>query len=195
MDSSKEIDCTKDYIMNVEDYASLCNISVKDAYEVLKDSCDKLFERKIVIHGLESKKSRTHIRWVQSVTFIPETHEIKLKWSSDIIPFISQLTSNFTRLLNKDFIPLESKYTARLYDFIYQERWKGAKGKKEIEIDALIELWCIPESCQEFKFLKNRILAPAIKELEKRELAKVTLSIGKKEGRKAKSIVFEYLMR
>jgi len=195
MDSSKELDSNKDYAMNVEDYAKLCSISIKDAYETLKDNCDKLFDRRIVIHGLESKKSKKQIRWIQSITFIPETHEIKVKWASDIIPFISQLTSNFTRLLNKDYIPIESKYASRLYDLLYQEKWKGHKGKKEIYLDDLIALWCIPESCQEFKFLKSRILVPAIKELEERQLAKIELIVGKKENRKTKSVILKYWVK
>lgn len=193
MDSSKELDLTKHYTMSVEDYASLCNIELRKAYDTVKEGVLSIFDRYITIRGLDSPKSVQHFRWVQSIKFIPEEHEVRIKWSDELAPFISSLNGNFTKLVNKEAIPIEGKYAARLYDLLEQQRFRGIQGSIKLNIEDVISSWCVPESLRPYKYLKSTILLPAIKELQKRKLAMVELSEIRQE-RRVKTIILTYIL-
>lgn len=192
MNSKEQADSTKIYSMYVTDYATLCGVEYKNAYEALQYACDKLWKREIIV----SKNEK--FRWIQYIKFNKEEKRIDIKWSADIIPYISSLSgdSPFTRLLNKDVIPIESKYSMRLLELIEQERFKGLVGKKTVELAWLYEVWCIPDSRRDFGTFKARILNPAIKELRERNLMDIKIYIGRENriGNKTVSVTFEYLM-
>lgn len=192
LDSSKDLDKDTWCTMSVSDYASLCNVSKKDAYDTLKAASLQLFERYFILKGLTTTKSERRCRWLDAIEVVPEEGIVRIRWSASILPLIVNLKANFTKLFMLDVMRINGIYASRLYDLLYQEKWKGKHGTKTVEVADLIELWDIPVSCQPFGELKRSILTPAIKELEKKELARVEMAIGSKKGRVIESVVFEY---
>ena len=181
------------YELDIKDYATLRKISTQDAYETLKENSNKLFERHISIKNHPGIKGTYKFRWINGINFIAEEHKIRIQWSQHILEFISELRAgNFTQLPLSEYIPMEGKYTTRLWDMLVQERWKGCIGVKRVDIDELIENWCIPESCRALKVLKSKILKPAIKELELKGLALILLKDGRKDRKFVKELIFEY---
>lgn len=193
MDSSKEADPTAWFSMNIADYASLTNTTVKNAFVVLKEATETLFERQITIKGMVSPKSITKFRWIQAIRLVPEEDRIELQWSREIVPYITSLQSDFTRIFNREVVPLKSVYAIRLYLLLDQERYRGIKGSKEVAYAYLIEAWGVPETYQEFKYFKNVILNKAIEELKEAGLALVEISV-RRINRKVEFITFKYTL-
>ena len=170
----KEVDYTKWYYMEASEYASLRNIKPKHAYEVLKTESARLFDRYIVVK-YPGKTTLHKIRWVTEIRFNDERHRVELRWSQTIVEFISALSKDFTRFRVEDIVKIDSKYTARLYDLLLQRKFKGLKGKIRVPVEWIIEHWSVAESSREYKFLKSRVLVPAIKELKNKGLCNVEL--------------------
>ena len=161
----------------------------KHSYEIIKDEYKRLYERTIT---MTEGNTTINFRWVEAINFNKETKTLSLKWSSTIIPYISELRENFSRLAMVDIAKIEGSYASRLFDFIFQEKYKGHKGTKEIDIKDLIYLWCIPTSLQKVAELKRIILNPAIKELARKKLIDIALTNGKKNGKTITSLIFNY---
>lgn len=193
--SSKQEGNNDWYTMSIDDYALMRGISKEDAYHVLKVECNRLFDRYILIKDWPKKGFTAKLRWVQAVSFNKEDRTVMVKWSDDIMPFLFKLKDKFTELYLEEVIPIDSKYTARLWDLLSQHRYQGLVGSKAVDIQWLIATWHIPESCRELKFLKSKVLKPAIRELDARKLGTVTIRDGKKEGRKVTELIFDYTLK
>ena len=190
INSTDIVTSTDWYSMSVEDYAQLVGVSKQSAYEILKEEHTRLYDRTITLKGLTTPKSVRHFRWIQSVEFLPDTHEIRLRWSEEVIPFISELKGGFTRLLLEDTAKIDFIYANRLYDFIYQHKFRGLFGKIPTTVEEIITRWEVPESCRPYKVLKSKILLPAIAELHKEHL--VYIELREKQKRNIKDIEFTY---
>lgn len=191
MDSREEVDCSKWYSMSVEDYALLTGVTKKSAYELLKEEHKRLYDRSITLKGLTTPKSIRHFRWIQAIEFFPDTHEIKLRWSEDLKPFLCMFKSGgYTKLYVSDIVKLDGMYASRLYDFIYQHKFKRLRGIAETTVEEIITRWEVPESCKPYKVLKSKILLPAIAELHKKRL--VYIELREKQQRNIRNIEFTY---
>lgn len=189
LNSSKTLSSTEWYSMNINEYAELCGVSKKDAYDNLREAVETLFTRTIT--EIEGKRRRD-FRWIQGREVDVEAEEVRILWSSPILPYISDLERDFSKLFMLDVLKITGTYASRLYDLLYQEKWRGLTGSKEIDLDTLYAMWEVPESYKEFKEFKRSVLTPAVKELEKKELVEVTVEIAGKVGRKVKSLRLKY---
>jgi len=192
IDSSSKLDKDSWCSMSVADYASLCNVSKKDAYDTLKAASLQLFERYFILKGLSTPKSEQRCRWVDAIEVVPEEGIVRVRWSVSILPLIAELEEKFSKLFMLDVMRINGIYASRLFDMLYQEKWHGKQGSKQVAVAELITNWSIPVSCQPFGELKRSILNPAIKELEKKELVRVEMRVGKKKGKTIDSVVFDY---
>ena len=192
LNSSKEISSTEWYSMDINEYARLCNVSRSDAYDDLREATSKLYFRSIT--EIEGKK-RTDFRWIQAIEVDVDSQSVKLMWSTNILPYISELKSDFTRLFMLDVFKIDGIYASRLYDLLYQEKFRGLVGSKEIDLETLYNSWNLPDSYREYKEFRRGVLKPAMVELTKKGLVKLDIKelvIGKKNGRKAISIIIPY---
>ncbi len=172
MNSKLEVSSTEFYSVEVEEYAIMKGISVKDAYEVVKSAVETLFDRVITIPLENNKVLKT--RWIQSVEFSPDRKEIRIMWAQGLIPYISQLKDKFARLPTLEMVQIDGSYAKRLAQLVFDGRNLASRysKSKEIEIELCLkdiyEQWGVPKSCLEYRFFKQLILVPAMKEIEKK---------------------------
>ena len=166
------IDLGKWYSMNVEEYAMLRGIEKKNAYEVLQEGCEDILNRIIVIKSPDGKTT-TKLHWVSGVRFNKEQHLVELQWAPTIVEFIGELKEKYTQFHVKDVVKIDGRYAARLFDMVAQEKYRGKTGKKFVRVEDIVFSWNVPEYAREYKYLKSKVLVPAMKELEKKELCKV----------------------
>ena len=193
VDSSKEVSSTEWYGLHIKDYAEMCGITdTKNAYQIVREGLVNLFNKVIEIPLNEKKTRIRKFRWIQSMEYDEVEHIVKLKWSDDIIPYISELRKNFTCYRNSCVLPIDSKYTFRLYMLLEAERYRGHFGEIEITLSTIYIAWNIPKSLQEFRYFKRDVLDKAIKELAELKIALVEIVKYVKEGRKVSRIVLKY---
>jgi plasmid replication initiation protein len=183
------IDAATLYSVSVREFADLCDIELNKAREDLLVVCETLFHRYIHIKA-EDSKSFIKFRWVSSIRYDATEDSVSLRWSVDILPYITQLTEYFTKLRLNDLLELHSTYSWKLYIILKSHRGEN-NFKQEVTIkveDLLFEL-AVPDSCKEFKMLNSRILQRATKELAKKALPKLALHLNKK-GKKVESVTW-----
>ena len=83
------------YTVSVQDLQAL-GVHEKTAYRDLKEAVNRLYERSI---SLDIDDKLIKMRWVQRIEFTDNQGIIALRFSKDILPFISNVKANFTQYM------------------------------------------------------------------------------------------------
>lgn len=179
----KQVAVTDDEIYTVS-ISDLQNIGTheKASYRELKLAVERLYDRSInFIDGSGSK-----IRWVQRIDFDDSKSEIAIRFSKDILPYISNVKANFTQYLLSDVATMKSAYSFRLYELVAQ--YKNI-GKRLISIDDLRLMLDIGKRYKTTGNLIAWVVEPSLKEIN--EVTNLTVSVEpKKTGRKYTHLEF-----
>lgn len=151
------------------------------AYRDLKESVSRLFDRSIVLRSSD-RTSRT--RWVQKIDFMDSRGVIGIRFSKDILPFLSNLSTEFTKYLASDLIGVTSTYAIRLYELLVQYQ---SVGKREISVVDLRWMFELQNKYPVWADLKRWVIDQAVKEINEFSPLSVTYET-KKTGRKITSI-------
>jgi plasmid replication initiation protein len=173
MQQSKSIDSQVFYSANIHDYASLCGVTTKHAYKVIKDAADTLFDRYITVTeaGVVTK-----FRWVAEVRYVEGASRIEICWSNKIIPYISELRTKYTSISVSKALLLTSSYSGRLFDLSQLHKIGNIKTKVVFfTLDELYSMLDISVKAREYKVFKRSILLLAIKELSEKEIVCIEL--------------------
>lgn len=155
------------------------------AYRDLKESVSRLFDRSIVLRSSD-RTSRT--RWVQKIDFMDSRGVIGIRFSKDILPFLSNLSTEFTKYLASDLIGVTSTYAIRLYELLVQYQ---SIGKREISVVDLRWMFELQNKYPVWADLKRWVIDQAVKEINEFSPLSVTYET-KKTGRKITSINLKF---
>ena len=151
------------------------------AYRDLKESVSRLFDRSI---DLRSSDRTSRTRWVQKIDFMDSRGVIGIRFSKDILPFLSNLSTEFTKYLASDLIGVTSTYAIRLYELLVQYQ---SIGKREISVVDLRWMFELQNKYPVWADLKRWVIDQAVKEINEFSPLSVTYET-KKTGRKITSI-------
>jgi plasmid replication initiation protein len=166
VDSSKPLTETKLFILTVEQARDLFyGGSERDhAYRDLSTACDKLFEREVTLRTDAEPHKRLRTRFVQSVRFDDKKQEVQLRFSYDILPYISQLKDNFTRYRVENMVQLTSTHAIRIYELIVM--WFGQnQSYKELELNEFKDLLGLGMKYKQSSDLNTRVLEPTLTQI------------------------------
>ena len=154
----------------------------KTAYRELKQAVERLYDRSInFVDGSVSK-----IRWVQRIDFNDSKSEIAIRFSKDILPYISNVKANFTQYLLSDVATMKSAYSFRLYELLAQYK---SIGKRLISIDDLRLMLDIGKRYKTTGNLIAWVIEPSIHEIN--DLTNLIITVlPKKTGRKYTHLEF-----
>ncbi|MGR6120120.1 MAG: replication initiation protein RepM, partial [Candidatus Nitrosoglobus sp.] len=131
------ISTDKDLTVHVESYINHFNVHKNTAYEALKSACDNLFERRFS-YQKRSPKGNLEIvksRWIQRISYVDKEALVRLKFSDDVVPLITNLERHFTSYELEQVSRLTSVYAIRLYELLIAWRSTGT-----VPIIELLEL-------------------------------------------------------
>jgi plasmid replication initiation protein len=170
-----------------QDYAEAYGLSLKNAYTQLYDATNTLFDREIKIGMTEPYGDGERIRWVSHIKLADGSGQVKLRFSDAVKGYIGNLKARFTSFKFEQVSALKSVYSIRLYElFIQFQKFE----QRKISLEDLKEMLGIEASqYQAFKALKQRVITPAMKELN----AKTNLEVDYeqiKDGRKVVALEF-----
>ena len=154
----------------------------KTAYRELKQAVERLYDRSInFVDGSVSK-----IRWVQRIDFNDSKSEIAIRFSKDILPYISNVKANFTQYLLSDVATMKSAYSFRLYELLAQYK---SIGHRLIGIDDLRIMLDIGKRYKTTGNLIVWVIEPSIHEIN--DLTNLIITVlPKKTGRKYTHLEF-----
>ena len=156
----------------------------KASHKEFKDAVNRLYERSIVLRDGDESDS---FRWVQEKVFNGSKVAF-IRFSKPILPFLSNLKSEFTKYLESDIVGMSSPYSIRFYELIMQYR---SIGKREISLEDLRWMFQLQNKYPVWADLKKRVIDQATKEINEHSPYNLTIE-PKRTGRKITSIVLKF---
>lgn len=163
----------------------LLGVHQKTAYRDLKEGINRLYERSI---NLSVDDKSIKMRWVQEVQFLDSQSVIGIRFSKPILPFISNLSREFTKYALSDIAGINSGYGIRIYELLVQYR---QIGKREISVDNLRTMLELGKKYPLFADFKKRVIDTAVDQINEYSPLRVTYE-QKKTGRKVTHITFSF---
>lgn len=182
-----------DYLtIYAEDFAKMYEIDSKLVYTILKNAGDSILKR-IFSYSYITPKGNKGIKrshWLQSVDYIEGEGKIKILFTKELIPFISELERNFTKYYIGDTAKMTSVYAIRLYELIIA--WRSCHKTPIFEIEAFRnKLGVEPEEYPRMTDFKKRVLDIAVDQIN--ELSNIRINVMQhKKGRKITGFSFTF---
>jgi plasmid replication initiation protein len=152
----------------------------------LKEAIDRLWDRSIIIRD---EKKREEFRWIQyRAQYLTGEAKVKITFSDAIMPYLSQLKGQFTRIIVKNVSSLSSAYSIRIYELLQQFR---TTGDRMITVEDFRSMLGIDDKYKNFKDLNKLLIKPAIEELNEKSDLSATVDTVKK-GRKVVALHFRF---
>ena len=157
------------YKVSVSNYIALTGADPNSAYRDIKNAALRLRGRMVKIYNLpngggkvKNKRQVLITGWVQSIIYSDDGGEVSLRFSHDMLPYLTNLSRCFTKYRLKDVAKMSSSYGIRLYELLKQ--W-GSIGEKEISIEELKKAYQIEEKYKAIKDFKKYVLEPAVSDI------------------------------
>ena len=178
------------YTIEISDFIEL-GVHPKTAYREMREAAERLYERSIV---LKVGDNVIKTRWVQDMGVgtgeglinlakslgikpakMPSNqHFVVLRFSKSILPYLSNLSANFTQYLKEDIAGLGSSYSIRFYELIMQFK---DTGFRRITIESLREWLDLRDKYPATKDLKVRVIETAVNEINEKTKLNVTYQL------------------
>lgn len=172
------------YPVGVSDLHHL-GVHEKTAYRDLREGINRLYERSININ-IDGKSIK--IRWVQEIQFLDNSSSIGIRFSKPILPFISNLSREFTKYALSDIAGMSSGYAIRIYELLTQYK---SIGKREIAVEDIRLMLDLGKKYPLFADFKKRVIEIAIEQINLYSPLDVAYQ-QKKTGRKVTYITFNF---
>ena len=170
------------YTVSVQDLQAL-EIQKKTAYRDLKEAVNRLYERSI---SLDIDDKLIKMRWVQRIEFTDNQGIIALRFSKDILPFISNVKAKFTQYMLSEVSKLQGASSVRIYELLTQYT---SVGERSIAINDLRIMLDLGSRYKTTGNLIAWVIDPSIEEINEQTDLKVTAE-PQKTGRKFTHIKF-----
>ncbi len=152
--------------VHAESYVAQFGVHRNTAYQALKDACENLFERRFSYEKLTQKGNIEHVksRWVQEVSYVENEALVRIKFSSAVVPLITNLEKQFTSYELEQVSELNSVYAIRLYELLIA--WRSASKTPVFELGEFRAKLGVDESeYRQMNNFKNRVLDVALKQI------------------------------
>ena len=180
------------YRVSVADYADLVGTDSHSTYKELADAALRLKRREVWLREFpngDGQRPRTLVTgWVQSIAYIESEGHIELRFTKDMLPYLTQLTERFTRYALSDVAKMTSSHAIRLYELLCQ--WREA-GKREVSVEWLRESFQLGEKYPALKDFKRRVIDPAVAQINEHSPLWVKWD-QRKTGRRVSHLVFTF---
>ncbi|MCM5705843.1 RepB family plasmid replication initiator protein [Larsenimonas salina] len=179
------------YEVSAQQIADMTGTQLGTAYQNLKAASERLFERRVTLHEAPNSKSGGKVRltrWVQTVEYREAEGMVALRFGTDMIPYLSQLTEQFTRYALADVARMDSAYAIRLYELLCQ--WRDA-GQREVSIEWLREAFQLEGKYPAIKDFKRWVVQPAVDQINEHSPLWVKWE-QRKTGRRVSHLVFSF---
>lgn len=172
------------YRVTIDDLKNL-GVHEKTVYRDLKDGVNRLYDRSI---NLAIDDESIKMRWVQSIRFLDSKSIVGIRFTKEILPFISNLSREFTKYSLSDIAGMNSAYAIRIYELLSQYK---SIGKREISVETLRQMLELGKRYSLFADLKRWVVDTAVNQINEHSPLHVTYE-QKKTGRKVTHIVFSF---
>jgi len=178
------------YRVSAQEIAEMSGVQVDRAYGLMKEAAERLFDRRVMLHKEPNggPPSSLVTRWVQAVEYIESEGQVGLQFATPMLPYLAQLTEQFTHYALADVAKMSSAYAIRLYELLIQ--WRE-KGERTVEIDWLRESLQLAGKYSSIRDFKRWVLEPAVAQINEHSPLWVKWE-QRKTGRRVTHLVFTF---
>lgn len=180
------------YSVSATEYAALADTESHSVYKELADAALRLKRREVWIaerpNGNGSREETLITGWVQSIRYRKAEGRVELRFSKDMLPYLTQLTEQFTRYALGDIARLNSGYAIRLYELLCQ--WRDA-GERVVSVEWLRDTFLLEGKYPAIKDFKKRVIEPAVEQINEHTSLWVKWD-QRKTGRRVSHLVFTF---
>ena len=186
IDSSKSMDENRIFSVSVDDILDLVNVERSSAYPHLKRTCKVLFTNTITVH-LSDSPDPLVTRWVDAVRYVEREGRVELRFTPEMVPFLSKISRDFTKYKLVHVLKFKSAYSYRLYELLC--RW--GSGEHTFTVEWLREKFQLLDKYPKMADFKKDVIDVAVGEINATSDIKVTYEQIKK-GRNIVAFRFIY---
>lgn len=187
--SKTEIDFRTRYCVSANALADMTGAKAKNNYQELKSAADTLMSVTVTVfddaQGKPLKKYKK-INLVSSCEYEDGAGTVGLRFTEEIVPYISSLKTRFTQYQARYVMPMTSGYSIRLYELCLQ--WLG--NEREFTVEEFRRILDLKDKYDRLERLKAKVITPAIKEINKYSDIHVTFG-QRKSGRRVTHFQFK----
>lgn len=180
----------KAFDIDIKEFADMFNIEVRGLYTDIKDSITKrFFRRETTLDVGDGEKKLCH--WLDSLTYHNGKARLKLEFSNNIIPLLTQLKNKFTSYHIEQISLMKSIYAIRIYEYCILEINRLQTNLCEFTIEVLIlkKRLELENKYSKYHNFKIHVLNRAKQEINKH--SDLTIDFEEiKKGRSVESIKF-----
>lgn len=196
-DPRLEITRDDEFIITAPHFSTLFDISLKHAYDQLKEATESLQKEVVVIHNPDiddPKLSRIVTNWFSIAKYYDGEGRVVVKFNEAIIPYISNLKNGcFTQYRINQITKLKSVYAIRLYEILICEAWRNQDY--EIEVAILKNMLGLVDKYPITAEFKRCVILPAIANIKKNtNIADLKLD-QRRAGRNVTHLIFKYSVK
>lgn len=158
-DTGQEILYQLDYDFNITDYCDICGIE-KDgrAYARIKTTLKALSDKSM---WLQQGDTEVTVRWIEKVRISRKSGKIKIRLDADLIPYLFNLSQQFTQYQLICVLAMKSAYSLRLYELL---RSYAYQREKVFEVEDL-KVKLNATNYTRYPDFKRKVIEVAIKEI------------------------------
>jgi plasmid replication initiation protein len=175
----------REHILTAKEFHDVFEVDIHNCYRILKKAVDKLMKTDIKVERIELKEV-----WRINVCSMAKYNKgdgyIFVKFTDDIMPYLSQVTKKFVLYKLKEIANFGSLYTTRLYELIQEFQETGWVLKS---VDQLREVFAVGNRFKPYNNFKQKTFAHACEEIN--DNYDMDLKFEEiKEGRKVVAVKF-----
>ena len=188
---AEKMTSSNEFKVQVSSYINAFGVERSTAYEALQKAVDTLINRRFSYYRIANdQQEKVTTNWVQSVAYATNESYIKIKFTDDVMPLITQLEKHFTSYQLEQVKDLSSIYAIRLYELMMQ--WRSSGKTQQIPIDELrYKLGIEPDQYKQMVNFKTKVLDFAIDQINEHTDIKASYE-QHKEGRSITGFTFTF---
>lgn len=186
-----------DYEIKVSDYQKLFGIELNEASRDVRSAIKTIYDKSVRIHdpdeSTRDESSVEELRWIFGKKNLPKRGSWQISLNPRIVPHLTSLVNSIKYPIHQ-IVGLQNNYQYRLYDLFMAELGDNNKGARTIDVEWLRVAFCLGKSYDLYSNIKNRIIEPAIEQINTNTPLRVKYTENKK-GKKVISWTFKYTFK
>ena len=150
--------------VHAQHYADRFDIDVNNAYSMLSEATQTLFNRQVTYTVHDEKRNKPEkrvVRWVSGISYVEGAGVVKLRFAPEVVPLITRLEKNFTSYELEQVKNLNT-YATRLYEILVS--WRSV-GKVTITLEELRSNLGLIDEYSRLEAFKRRVLDLAVSQI------------------------------
>nr|CRY97648.1 hypothetical protein [uncultured prokaryote] len=180
------------YSVTAEEISTMAGVPIESSYSQLKEAALRLKRREVRLTQEPNGKGKIPgvmiTGWVQTIIYREGEGRVELRFTKDMLPYLTELTKQFTKYALADVAKMDSTHAIRLYELLMQ--WDSI-GQREIEIGQLREWFQLEDRYPSIKDFKKWVLDPAVTQINEHSPLQVEWT-QRKTGRTVTHLAFTF---